>query len=54
MALREVTNKAVFLILEYSSLSGLIRKDKKKHKILTFRPLLQEMQLKNLTVRKII
>ena len=50
----------VFLILEHSSLrnggrGGEKKKKthKKKHEILAFKPLLQETQLKNPTIRKI-
>ena len=32
---------------------GVTEKNKKKHEILAFKPLLQEIRLKNLTVRKI-
>ena len=45
-------NEAVFLILEYSSPKGVKQKNK-KHEILTFKPLLQEIELKNLTIRKL-
>ena len=43
----DVRNKVVFLILEHSCFWGL------KYKILAFKPLLQEIRLKNLTSRKL-
>ena len=46
-------NEAIFLILEYSSRKGVKQKNKKKHEILAFKPLLQEIELKNLTIRKL-
>ena len=47
-------NKAVFLKLEHSSLHGVKqKKHKKKHENLVFKPLLQEIWLKNLTIRKL-
>ena len=46
-------NEAIFLILEYSSHRGVKQKNKKKHEILAFKPLLQEIELKNLTIRKL-
>ena len=46
-------NEAVFLNLEYSSPKGVKQKNNKKHEILTFKPLLQEIELKNLTIRKL-
>ena len=54
----DVRNKVVFLILEHSSLrmwGGELNKKthKKKHQILAFKPLLQEITLKNPTIRKI-
>ena len=49
-----VRNKAVFLILEHSSLRGVKqKKHEKKHEILAFKLLLHEIRLKNLTIRKI-
>ena len=52
-SLCDVSNKAIFLILEHSSPRGWNRKRVKKCKILTFKCLLQEIRLKNLTSRKI-
>ena len=53
-SLCDVRNEAAFLIREHSSFRGLNRKKhKKKHDILALKPLLQEIQLKNLTIRKI-
>ena len=53
-SLCDVWNKAVFLLLEHSSLRGFKqKKHEKKHEILAFKLLLKEMQLKNLTIRKI-
>ena len=41
-------------IIEHSNLRGVKqKKHKKKHEILAFKPLLQEIRLKNLTSRKI-
>ena len=54
LSLCDVRNEVVFLILEHSSLRGVKqKKHKKKHKILAFKPFLQEIRLKNLTSRKI-
>ena len=60
-SLCDVRNKVVFLVLEHSSLmgeergiGGLSKKTrKKKHEILAFKPLLQEIRLKNPIIRKI-
>ena len=60
-SLCDVRNEVVFLILEHSSLmgeeggmGGLSKKThKKKHDILAFKPLLQEIRLKNPIIRKI-
>ena len=50
----DIRNEVVFLILEHSSFSGVKqKKHKKNHEILAFKPLLQEIWLKNLTSRKI-
>ena len=50
-----VKNEVVFLELEFSSPRGVKQKKyEKKHEILAFKPLLQEMLLKNLTSRKLI
>ena len=44
----DIKNEAVFLILEHSSPMGVKqKKQKKKHEILAFKPLLQETWLKN-------
>ena len=44
----------VFLILEHSNLKVVKQKKHvKKREIFTFKPLLQEIRLKNLTIRKI-
>ena len=44
----------LFLILEHSSLKGVKQKNHvKKREIFAFKPLLQEIRLKNLTIRKI-
>ena len=54
-SLFDIRNEAVFLILEHSTLRGVKqRKHKKKPRILAFKPLLHEIQLKNLTIRKIV
>ena len=50
-SLCDVRNEVVFLLLEHSSLRGV--KQKEKREILAFKPLLQEIWLKNLTSRKI-
>ena len=52
-SLGDIRNEAVFLLLEHSSLRGVKEKKHKKHKILAFKPILQEIQMKNLTSRKI-
>ena len=53
-SLYDVKNEAVFLELEPSSPRGVKQeKHKKKHEIFTFKPLLQEIWLKNLTSRKL-
>ena len=53
-SLCDVRNEVVFLIVEHSSLRGVkLEKHKKKHEILAFKPLLQEIQLKNQITRKI-
>ena len=42
------------MILEHSSLRGIEQKNhEKKHEILAFKSLLEEIRLKNLTIRKI-
>ena len=47
-----IGNEAVFLILEHSSPKGIKqKKHKKKHEIVAFKFLLQEIQLKNLSQR---
>ena len=44
----------LFLILEHSSLKGVKQKKHvKKREIFAFKPLLQEIRLKNLIIRKI-
>ena len=54
VSLCDVRNEAVFLLLEHSSLRGVKQKKHiEKHEILVFKPLLQEIRLKNLTSRKI-
>ena len=51
-SLCDIRNKAVFLILEHYSLRGVKqKKHEKKHGILAFKPLLQEIRLKNLSER---
>ena len=53
-SLCDIKNEAVFLLLEHSSLRGVKeKKHEKKHGILAFQLLSQEIQLKNLTSRKI-
>ena len=52
-SLCDVRNEAVFLLLEHSSPRGVKQKKHKKREILTFKPLLQEMRLKNPNSRKI-
>ena len=53
-SLCDVKNEVVFLLLEHSSLRGIKQKKHvKKREILAFKPLLQEIRLKNLTSRKI-
>ena len=53
-SLCDVRNEAVVLLLEHSSPKGVKQKKHiKKRQILDFKPLLQEIQLKNLTIRKI-
>ena len=49
-SLCDVRDEVVFLILEHTSLRGLNRNKNVK---MTFKNLLQEIQLKNLTIRKI-
>ena len=50
----DVKNEAVFLLLEHSSPRGVKQKNHiKKPEILVFKPLLQDIRLKNLTSRKI-
>ena len=45
----------VFLILEHSNLKGVKQKKYlKKREVFAFKPLLQEIRLKNLTIRKIL
>ena len=46
----DIRHEVVFLILEHFSSRGLKRK---KHEILAFKPLLYEIWLKNMTIRKI-
>ena len=49
----DIRNEAVFQILEYSSPRGIKQKKRKeKHEILAFKPLLQEIRLEILTIRK--
>ena len=45
--------EAVFLILEYFSFRKVKQKKQTKKETLTFKPLLQEIWQKNLTIRKI-
>ena len=52
-SLCDVRNKAIFLLLKHSSLRWVKLKKHKKHEILAFKPLLQEIRLKNLSSRKI-
>ena len=50
----DIRNEAVFLILEHSSPREVKeKKHMKKHETLAFKLLLQEIQLKNLTIRKL-
>ena len=52
-SLCDVRNEAVFLLLEHSSPRGVNQeKHVKKREILGFKPLLQEIRLKNLTGRR--